>query len=215
MSITLAIAAGAGLVSVGTAVYQAYQDRQDADRARGKSDAFNQEQIDAWAATYGKVEDNLANYYSNLTPEAYAAEGIQAVEQFQQQAMTGIRQDLADRGIESGGALTSAETNIRVQGAQAKAKARAEAPMRVAKEQQKFLQMGMSKDPRAVQGRALEGAAARAEGEASLSEVATGAAVSKLASIGTQAAIEKFGSPGAKTTNVEPIPNTLEFGDLA
>jgi hypothetical protein len=71
--------------------------------------AFEQQKYDDWKETYGGIEDNLSEYYNSLTPEYYAARGLEAFQKEQQRAFTTIKSSLAQRGIEDSGIALAAE----------------------------------------------------------------------------------------------------------
>ena len=95
----------AGAVVVGSVAGAAISSRS-ADKASSRAAAaqdaqlaFEYEKYDDWMATYGPIQDNLANYYQNLTPDYYAAVGLEAFEQQQQASMLRVEENLAQRGL--------------------------------------------------------------------------------------------------------------------
>ena len=60
-------------------------DRVTAQTAKQLS--FEQQRYNDWNDVYGGLQDNLADYYSGITPEYYASIGL---ENFEKQFQTGI-----------------------------------------------------------------------------------------------------------------------------
>lgn len=105
--------------------------------------AFTKEQYEDWKATFGDVQSNLSAYYKSLTPDSFAASGIQSLNTQYADASKKIDQALAQRGIVGSGLQAQAHTDLMNQQAQASAQIRAEAPLKVAQEQMKFLSLGL------------------------------------------------------------------------
>jgi hypothetical protein len=105
--------------------------------------AFQREQYDDWKAIYGDLQENLGNYYNSLDPKDYEARGLQAVQQEYQAAKTTLDRSLAQRGISSSGLQAAADTSFSQQLASARADVRLKAPDTVAREQMKFLGLGL------------------------------------------------------------------------
>ena len=105
--------------------------------------AFTKEQYEDWKATFGDVQDNLSAFYKSLTPDSFAASGIQSLNTQYAAASKKIDQALAQRGIAGSGLQAQAQTDLMNQQAQASAQIKAEAPLKVAQEQMKFLSLGL------------------------------------------------------------------------
>jgi len=81
--------------------------------------AFEQQRLDEWNEVYGPVQDNLADYYNNLTPEYYETLGLENLEQERQTAMTRLDENLAQRGIDpSSGISASLHAQSELEGAE-------------------------------------------------------------------------------------------------
>ena len=147
---------------------------------------FEKEKYEDWKDTYGAVEDNLSGYYANLTPDYYAAQGLEAFEKEQHAALTGVRESLAQRGISDSGMAARAEIDFGMHGASERARIRAEAPGTAMKEQLGFLTTGLSGKPGASYSQALEARASRAADTADSASRAAGTAMqSSVTSVGS------------------------------
>ncbi len=99
--------------------------------------------------TYGGIEENLADYYSNLSPDSYTAENLQLFEAEYATAKLNIEKDLARRGIEDSGLAASSMQDLEYQRAGTRAKIRYDAPKAVMAEKQSFLS-GVKGNPNAT-----------------------------------------------------------------
>lgn len=185
------IGAGAGIISSGKAAGAA----RDASEAEI---AFARERYDDWKSTYGEIEDNLAEYYENLTPELLEVQGLEAFEQERDLALTNVRETLAQRGISTSGIAARAEIESELGGAEERARIRAEAPLRSAQERSRFLQIGLGQDPAGDVQSALSGAARSAEARATQSAGLAGQAVgSAVSTIGDYFLSDSFAQRGS------------------
>ena len=135
--------AGATAVSAGLS-YKSSKDATDAySDAQDESIAFERERYADWKSTYGGVEENLSDYFSNLTPDYYAAQGLEAFQTEQQAALDNVRATLAQRGIADSGIAAATEIAFAQEGAERRAEIRAQAPSLAREEQFRFLQAGL------------------------------------------------------------------------
>ena len=121
--------------------------RHDAASASASQREFDQARVDEWNAVYGPIQENLGEYYNNLTPDYYEAQGIQALEEERTQTLTAIEEDFAQRGITNSGIAASAVAGVEQSTAVEKARVRLEAPIKTAGAKANFLQIGMGNDP--------------------------------------------------------------------
>ena len=103
--------------------------------------AFQREQFSRWEGIYGDIEENLGEFYNNLTPEYVATRGLQAQQQAYQAAATRTREGFARSGI-TGGAQSDIQSREAMENARVKAAIRADAPFQVAEQQQSFVSLG-------------------------------------------------------------------------
>jgi len=100
-----------------------------------------------WDKVFGPVQDNLANYYKNLTPDSYEAQQVAAIHTEYQKAMEGLQKTMAQRGITDSGINAAAMGRLEMAKAQDIATARIQAPEAVAQQQMNFLQTGLRLEP--------------------------------------------------------------------
>jgi hypothetical protein len=147
---------------------------------------FEYDKLAEWEEAYGPIEDNLSQYYQNLTPEYYEVQGLEAFEQEQQQSLQTVRENLAQRGIGDSGIAAQAEIQFGQQEALGRAKIRTEAPRKVAEEQARFLQVGLGQDPQGSVSQTLAQNTQYAQNVARTAEQQAGQAVgSAVKTIGT------------------------------
>jgi hypothetical protein len=141
----VATVVGAGAAVAG--VSEARKGRKDAKRAAKNELAFAQQQYDDWFAAFGDIQQNLSNYYQNLTPAFIESQELQAFEQEKAATLENVRTTLEQRGISTSGLAGDIEKDIEISSAAERAKIRAEAPMKAATEQRDFLQVGLGQNP--------------------------------------------------------------------
>jgi hypothetical protein len=173
----------AAAVGAGVSLYSANRSSKGAKGAVGASrDAsaaeldFAMEQYDDWQAVFGDLQKTLANYYENLSPELITAQGLEQYNLERDRSLQTIQETLAQRGLGNSGLAAAVETQTQMQSASDRARIRAEAPMRTAAEQSKFLQIGLGQNPAAAVQNTLAGAADRAAGDARTAAAAAGQA---------------------------------------
>ena len=204
---------GAGIAAVGV-VGSAYGDSQasgaakDASRASAAADKaqldFEKEKYQEWQDTYGGLEDNLAEYYDGLTPTLRTVQGLESFNKERDLALTGLREQLAQRGIQRSGIAAQVETDVAIGSAEERARIRAAAPMEVAREKLSFLQVGLGQDPSGGISDAFRDQASNANSIANSAAASAGAARKNLIDSGTNLASElvsvfqskKAASPG-------------------
>ncbi len=169
----------------GASVVGSFVSGRSADKAsqRASNDAaaelaFAQEQYDDWQAVYGPVQDNLAAYYGNISPEYYEAMGLEAIEGEYEVIRTDLERSMAQRGIEDSGVALSLEKDLAINEAEAKADIRRMAPSLAAEEQSRFLQIGMGSNPSSSVSQAL---ASRTASSQRIAETASAAAGKSIA----------------------------------
>jgi len=114
--------------------------------------AFSQQQYDDWKSVFGDVQDNLASYYKNLTPDVLVASGVQNINKEYAQVSQQLTQSLAQRGISSSGLEGQALVDLATKQAQDTATLKTQAPQLVANEKMKFLSLGLNQGANAVAG---------------------------------------------------------------
>jgi len=136
---------GSAVVGAGVGIYSASKSSSTAARASDQQSvastaqlAFQQQQYADWQAVYGPIQDNLSNFYQNLTPETLVASGLKNYEQQHVAVQQQLDRTFAQRGIDSPAQSFLAQNNS-LRTAEAKATLRTDAPFKVAQAQQGFL----------------------------------------------------------------------------
>lgn len=114
--------------------------------------AFQQQQYADWEAIYGPIQDRLSSYNQSLTPDTFAALGLQGLQQSYTQSKQNIERSLAQRGLSSSGAAAEALTGLESQRMLGAAQIRQQAPQQVAAQQSNFLSLGLGLQPALQQG---------------------------------------------------------------
>lgn len=143
---------------------------------------FAKEQYSDWKSVYGPIQDNLSSYYSNLTPDYYAALGLEAFETERATAMDQLDTSLAQRGITNSGLAAELTSNANLNAATQRAQIRRAAPSQVATDQMNFLGVGMNANPAPQVSQALGDQATAARSRANSAASASGQAWGKAAS---------------------------------
>ena len=173
---------------------------KSASASSAASLAFEQQKYDDWQETYGGIEDNLAEYYSTLTPDYFEAQGLEAFQKEHQASTQRVQELLAQRGIQDSGIALASEVSGELSAATSRATIRAQAPALVAEEQRNFLQVGLGQNPGASYSRALSEKAGRDEASARVAEASAGRSISSaITTVGTALS----GSAGS-SPNVDP-----------
>ena len=202
---TVGVSAGSSIL----ASQSADKATEAADKASRRSLAFEQKKYDDWKNTYGGLEENLADYYTQLTPEMYIAEGLAAFQQEQEVALTNARNTLEQRGIslDSGVAL-AIESQAELQGAEVRAQIRKDAESEVMDAKQGFLQVGLGQNPSQGLSTALSNNAINAGNRATAERAAADQAISSTTSLITNQLLDYANKP---TTPAVPTGN---YGDI-
>jgi len=200
----------AGAIAV-SSIYSAHQAGKSADKATkaGKEAskrqlAFDQQTYDDWQETYGPIQDNLADYYANLTPEYFEAQGLENYQKEQQASMQRIEENFAQRGIVDSGIAASVRKSAEFERAEARADIRTDAPLRVAEEKRNFLQVGLGQNPAGNVSAGLRSEAANLSATARVAEQSAGAATGDAIKVAGTALGDYMNRPKQAT----PAPTT-------
>lgn len=100
------IGAGIGLAQAGAAIYGAHKanklGKQQLEMAREQQQAAAQRDAER-RAIYGDLEQNLANYYTNLTPEQRTNRNLDRYDKQFKMAQDKVQQNIAQRGLMGSG----------------------------------------------------------------------------------------------------------------
>ena len=113
---------------------------------------FAKQQYNEWQGIFGPIEQNLSSYYKNLSPDSFAALGIQNIEQEYSRSREQLDIALAKRGITDSGATVAGMTELEGNRLLGRAQVRAQAPTQVAQMQQGFLSVGLGQQAQLQQG---------------------------------------------------------------
>lgn len=113
---------------------------------------FAKQQYNEWQGIFGPIEQNLSSYYKNLSPDSFAALGIQNIEQEYTRSREQLDTAMAKRGITDSGANAAGLTELENSRMLGRAQARAQAPTQVAQMQQGFLSVGLGQQAQLQQG---------------------------------------------------------------
>lgn len=178
-----------GVASLGGALLS----KKSSDKASGQAAqasaeqlAFEKERYEDWKAIYGPIQENLSNYYSNISPDYYEAMGLEAFELERTATMEQLDTVLAQRGLTDSGLATQLEADMGMQAATQRAKIRRQAPVQARQEQQDFLSLGLRADPAPSVSSALGQRTAYAQQYAQQAGAAAGEAIgSAVSTIGS------------------------------
>ena len=187
MSWGMVAVAGASVVGGVMASNSASKDRKAAGQASAAELEFAQQQYDDWQAVYGPLEQNLANYYSNLTPDYYEVQGIEMFEKERAAESERLREILAQRGLDpDSGIAAGLELEQSIDAAQTRAGIRVDAERMAREDQLRFLQVGLGQNPTQSMERALARRTDRTERQKQISNQAEAdARGSAISSVGT------------------------------
>ncbi len=133
---------------IAAAVISAYSANKAGKKARRAGDAqlqFNYEVFDAeqekyqrWLDLYGPIEENLAEFYTSITPEVFEAAGLEAEAQAYETGRQQVQTRLAQRGLGGGGLEADLLAKQEIGSAEKRASIRREAPYKAAEIKQQF-----------------------------------------------------------------------------
>lgn len=147
MSWVAVAVAGSAVVGAVVSSNNASSARKSAAKSAKNELEFAKAQYEDWLDAFGDIQENLSDYYENLTPDFYEAQALQAFEQEKQLAMQQLEADLAQRGIDYSGLSREVRQEVAVSSAIERAKIRAEAPLKTAEAKREFLQIGLGQNP--------------------------------------------------------------------
>lgn len=191
---------GVATAIVGAAIIGYVASDQSSDKASKAAKTeleFAQQQYQDWSDVYGPVRQNLSNYYSNLSPEAYATRGIQSIEEEFALASTRLDESLAQRGITDSGIAAGLEQTQLFDLAKSRATVRQAAPQAVAEQKLNFLSVGQGNSPVNNYQQALASQTARLSQQSNQANAAFAQSLSQA----TQYGLQQIGSSGGATNS--------------
>jgi hypothetical protein len=161
MSWGLVAVAGATVVTGAMSSKSASSAASSASDASAAQLAFAQQQYADWQETYGPLQNRLASYYSTVTPESYAATGLEAFQSEQQATQERLKQTLVQRGIDpDSGIAMSLDAQSELNAAESRASIRKTAESQYVQDQTNFLSVGMGNSSASLVSNALSSDAA-------------------------------------------------------
>ena len=176
MSWGMVAVAGATLVG---GVMSSNSAKKAGKAAAGASDAqmqFVRQKYDDWKSVYGGLQDNLSTYYNSVTPEYYAAVGLESFQKEREVATKRMDQYMAQRGLVGSGIEASLKSQTELNAAETRATIRRDAPRLAAEEQRSFLQIGLGQNPSSGVSNALAQQTAYSQQQANAAGQAAGQA---------------------------------------
>lgn len=191
--------AGSTLVAGAYAANRADSASDKATAAGKKSLAFEEQKYAEWKEVYGDIQSNLSSYYNTLTPDTYAARGVQEFKKANELELEKINTTLAQKGLMNSGTAAAVTLASGLNAAEQKATIRSTADDVVAAEKSRFLQIGLGQNPGASYSQALANQSMQADSRAAQSSATAGKAIgTAVTTIGT-ALDDYFNKPA--TTN--------------
>lgn len=200
--------AGATVVGGYMAAESASDDRAAASAMSAAQLAFEKEKHQDWKDTYGSIEDNLAEYYNNLTPEYYATQGLEAVQKESEATRMRLKTSLAQRGIEDSGVSLALEQQSDIGLAEQRATVRADAPRKAMEEKRGFLQVGLGQNPGSSLSTTMANQASQASARADASERAAGQGVATAITAVGSALDDYANRPTTPTQTTTSLPSS-------
>lgn len=183
--------------SLAVGIYGANEAGKSADKATAagkESLGFEKQKYNEWKAVYGDIQSNLGKYYNTLTPESYAARGVQEFNKSNQLELEKINTTLAQKGLMTSGTSAAVTLASGLNAAEKKATIRSTADEVVAGEKSRFLQIGLGQNPGASYSQALANQATQANNRAAQDSATAGKAIgTAITTIGT--ALDDYNNP--------------------
>ena len=104
---------------------------------------FSKQQYADWQKVYGPIQQNLADYYTNLSGDTLVAKQLSAQAREYADAYRQAEQQLAQRGLTQSGIAAAQSTAMDIQGANVRAGIRAGGTDQAMQQKAGFLQLGL------------------------------------------------------------------------
>lgn len=195
-------------------------DYAGADKAQRQAMGFSEDQLEFtkqqyadWEAVYGPIQDNLGEYFNNLTGEDLANKNLATYAKEFQTASKKLKQTFSQRGIEGSGLEAAAITAMEAKGAEERAEIRGTAEDTVEQQKLGFLSAGLGQGQQITQqiGSAASTGAQTASNMASIKQKQSSDMLGDIAGGATAAAM--FMSDRRLKKNVKEIEtvNGIKF----
>lgn len=150
------VTAGTAVLGAGMSANAASKASKAAAASEKASLDFAKQQYADWKAVFGPLQDNMASYYSNLTPGRVVAQGREAIELEKTQLMQRLDESFAARGLLDTTFEQATRQDVEMEAARQKAAVRANAPTAVAQEKMSFLTLGYGQNPAGMTQQVLQ-----------------------------------------------------------
>ncbi len=200
-----ALSAGSSLFGASSASSASSAASDEADEAAKASLDFQKQQYQDWQDTFGPIQDNLALYYQNISPDYYEATGLANFQKERQAQLEQLSTTLAQRGLTNSGTAATLERENAIDTATQRAAIRTGAKQQAVSDMSNFLQIGQGSNPASSYGQALAQNAqnkySTATTAAAAAQQATSSGVNNLLKLGTNYALT--GNPlGVSSTDL-------------
>lgn len=193
----------AGAVVVGAVITSegSKDSAETAANASNKSLSFEEQKYQDWQNVYGSMQKNLGKYYNTLTPETYAARGVQEFNKSNALELEKINTTLAQKGLLNSGTAAAVTLASGLNAAEKKATIRSTADEVVNAEKSRFLQIGLGQNPGASYSQVLAQQATQAQNQAAQDSATAGKAIgTAVSTVGTALSdYNKKGTDASKT----------------
>ncbi len=175
----------------------------NANKATKDSQEFEKQKYKDWQDVYGPIQKNLGNYYNTLTPDTYAARGLQEFKKSNTAELEKINTTLAQKGLLNSGTEAAVVLASGLNAAEKKAEIRSTADEVVQAEKSRFLQIGLGQNPGASYSQVLANQATQANNKAAQDSATAGKALgTAVTTIGT--GLEDYFNKTGTNTNKTP-----------
>jgi len=104
---------------------------------------FDKSRYKDWKEVYGSLQEDLGEYYKNLTGQSLSDREVEEIQLADQKAQEKMRQNLSQRGIDGSGVEAQLGANQTYQTEMLKANSRATMDERANQQKQQFLALGL------------------------------------------------------------------------
>lgn len=133
-------------ISAGASIFSAFKSSRSNKKAldfQKKQLEFQRQQYERFQKIYGGIEENLGNYFNNLTASSFAERGLEEYEKQYTQSLENINEQLALSGIDkNSGVAQSIQANAELEKAENRAQIRSSAEQQVIQAKQGFVSSG-------------------------------------------------------------------------
>lgn len=108
---------------------------------------FSKERYADWKELFGPLESSITEYYQSLSPEYYASQGIEDINQFALDNKVKIENNLIRRGLDDDSLKTYFDNQIDMDSAKQRASVRLDSERNMVNDQARWMQIGYGQNP--------------------------------------------------------------------